>query len=173
MVIDYREAFDEWLKLDPLNNPSATPGPPYMPGYKNPNLEEAEQLNTEAEELFTEGTEAGEMAGKYVRQTVLFALVLFLIAAGQRFTQRPVRISANALAVCLLIYTLGYLTILPRSERGGAHLDRPAHLHHRATPQRQVHRNPLRLLRHNRVGRVHHSPRPVEPGRPVRSGSAT
>jgi hypothetical protein len=95
MVIDYREAFDEWLKLDPLNNPSATPGPPYMPGYKNPNLEEAEQLNTETEELFTEGTEAGEMAGKYVRQTVLFALVLFLIAAGQRFTQRPVRISCE------------------------------------------------------------------------------
>jgi hypothetical protein len=48
MVIDYREAFDEWLKLDPLNNPSATPGRAYMPGYKNPNLEEAEQLNTEA-----------------------------------------------------------------------------------------------------------------------------
>ena len=48
MVIDYREAFDEWLKLDPLNNPSATPGRAYMPGYKNPNLEEAEQLNIEA-----------------------------------------------------------------------------------------------------------------------------
>lgn len=83
-----------------------------MPGYKNPNLEEAEQLNTKAEELFTEGTEAGEMARKYVRQNgVVRSLVLFLIAAGQHFTQRPVRISANALAVCLLIYTLGYLTI--------------------------------------------------------------
>ena len=86
----------------------------FMPGYKNPNLEEAEQLNTEAAELFTEGTDAGETAVKYVRLTVLFALVLFLIAAGQRFRQRPVRISANALAVCLLIYTVGYLTILPR-----------------------------------------------------------
>lgn len=51
---------------------------------------------------------------KYVRLTVLFALVLFLIASGQRFRQRPVRISANALAVCLLLYTLGYLIILPR-----------------------------------------------------------
>ena len=50
------------------------------------------------------------MAGTYERQTVLFALVLLLIAAGQRFTQRPVRISTNALPVCLLIYTLGYLT---------------------------------------------------------------
>jgi hypothetical protein len=119
MVIDYREAFDEWLKLDPLNNPSATPGPPYMPGYKNPNLEEAEQLNTETEELFTEGTEAGEMAGKYVRQTVLFALVLFLIAAGQRFTQRPVRISANALADGLLVYTVVFLIILPINQLRG------------------------------------------------------
>jgi hypothetical protein len=47
MVIDYREAFDEWLKLDPLNNPSATPGPPYMPGYKNPNLEERPNNSTQ------------------------------------------------------------------------------------------------------------------------------
>ena len=111
---DYRQAFDEWVKTDPLNNPAAPPGPAYMPGYKNPNLEKAEQLNTEAAELFTEGTEAGETAGKYVRLTVLSALALFLIAAGQRFRQRPVRISANALAVCLLAYALVDLIILPR-----------------------------------------------------------
>ena len=57
--------------------------------------------------------DTGETAVKYVPLTVLFALVLFLIAAGQRYRQQPVRISANALAVCLRIYTLGYLTILP------------------------------------------------------------
>ncbi|MFL6045075.1 MAG: hypothetical protein ACJ72M_08155 [Propionibacteriaceae bacterium] len=111
---DYRQAFDEWLKTDPLNDPSAPPGPAYMAGYKNPNLEKADQLDAQAAELFTEGTDAGETAVKYVRLTVLFALVLFLIASGQRFRQRPVRISANALAVCLLLYTLGYLIILPR-----------------------------------------------------------
>jgi len=111
---NYGQAFDEWLKLDPLNNPSAPPGPAYMPGHKNPELAEAERRNTEASELFTEGTDAGETAVKYVRLTVLFALVLFLIAAGQRFRQRPVRISANALAVGLLVYTLVFLIILPR-----------------------------------------------------------
>jgi hypothetical protein len=111
---DYRQAFDEWVKTDPLNNPSAPPGPAYMPGYKNPNMEKADQLNAEAAELFTQGTEAGDKAGKYVRLTVLFALVLFLIAAGQRFRQRPVRISANLLGVCLLVYALVYLIILPR-----------------------------------------------------------
>jgi len=111
---DYRQAFGEWVKTDPLNNPSAPPGPAYMPGYVNPNLEKAEHLNAEAAGLFTEGTEAGETAVKYVRLTVLFALVLFLIAAGQRFRQRPVRISANALAVGLLVYALVDLIILPR-----------------------------------------------------------
>jgi hypothetical protein len=111
---DYRQAFGEWLKTNPLNNPSAPPGPAYMPEYKNPSLEKAEQLNAEAEELFTEGTEASEKAGKYVRLTVLFALVLFLVAAGQRFRQRLVRISANLLGICMLVYTLVYLSILPR-----------------------------------------------------------
>jgi hypothetical protein len=111
---DYRQAFDEWLKTDPLNNPSAPPGPAHLSRYKNPEAEKAKQLNTEAAEAFTEGTDAAETAVKYVRLTVLFALVLFLIAAGQRFKQRPVRISANALAVCLLIYTLVFLIILPR-----------------------------------------------------------
>jgi hypothetical protein len=45
---------------------------------------------------------------------VLFALVLFLVAAGQRFRQRPVRISSTVLAIALLIYTLVYLITLPR-----------------------------------------------------------
>ncbi len=111
---DYRRAFGEWLKTDPLNNPNAPPGPGYMPEYKNPSLEQAKRLDAEAAELFTQGTEAGEKAGKYVRLTVLFALVLFLVAAGQRFRQRPVRISANVLAVCLLVYALVDLIVLPR-----------------------------------------------------------
>jgi len=111
---DYRQAFGEWLKTDPFNNPSAPPGPAYMPEYENPQLEKADELNAEAEAKFTEGTEAGETGVKYVRLTVLFALVLFLVAAGQRFRQRPVRISANVLAICLLLYTLVNLIILPR-----------------------------------------------------------
>jgi hypothetical protein len=111
---DYRQAFDDWLKTDPIHNPAAPPGPGYMPGYKNPELEQADHLNADAEALFSKGSEAGETAVKYVRLTVLFALVLFLIAGGQRFKQRPVRISANVLAICLLGYTLVYLLTLPR-----------------------------------------------------------
>jgi hypothetical protein len=111
---DYRRAFEAWLKTDPLNNPSAPPGPAHIPEYQNAQSEKAAQLNADAAATFTEGSEAGATAVKYVRLTVLFALVLFLVAAGQRFRQRPVRISANALAVCLLVYTAVYLLTLPK-----------------------------------------------------------
>ena len=50
-----------------------------MPQYRNPRLEE--------------GTAAREAADRYVRVTVLFALVLFLIAVGQRFRVRGVRVA--------------------------------------------------------------------------------
>ena len=111
---DYRQAFDEWVKTDPLHDPSAPPGPSFMPEYVNPQTEKGQQLNEHAAATFDEGTEARDTADKYVRQTVLLATVLFLVAVAQRFKYRPVRISANALAVCLLVYALVYLIILPR-----------------------------------------------------------
>ncbi len=111
---DYGVAFEEWLKTDPFNDPSAPAGPGYMPGYVNPNFEAAKKLNAQASAAFAEGTAARETANKYVRDTVLLATVLFCVALAQRFTIRGVRIGANALALVLLIYTLSTLVTLPR-----------------------------------------------------------
>ena len=111
---EYRSAFEAWLKTDPFTNPAAPAGPGYMPQYRNPNLEEAKRLNNQASAAFAEGTEARETADKYVRMTVLFALVLFLVAAGQRFRVRGVRIGAMAVAVGLLVYALYTDSALPR-----------------------------------------------------------
>lgn len=111
---EYRSAFQAWLKTDPFSNPAAPAGPGYMPQYRNRHLEEAKRLNDEASAAFAEGTEARETADRYVRVTVLFALVLFLTAVGQRFRGRAVRIGVNALAVGLLAYGLYNLATLPR-----------------------------------------------------------
>ena len=111
---EYRSAFQAWLKTDPFGNPAAPAGPGYMPQYRNRHLEEAKRLNDEASAAFSEGTEARETADRYVRMTVLFALVLFLIAVGQRFRVRAVRIGVNALAFGLLAYGLYNLATLPR-----------------------------------------------------------
>jgi hypothetical protein len=111
---EHRSAFQAWLKTDPFTNPAAPAGPGYMPQYRNRDLEEARRLNDQASAAFTEGTEARETADTYVRVTVLFALVLFLVAVGQRFRVRMVRVGANAVAFGLLAYGLYSLSTLPR-----------------------------------------------------------
>jgi hypothetical protein len=112
---EYRTAFAAWLRTDPFTDPSAPPGPGYMPGFSQPDLERAAALNDQASGLFAEGTDARETANKYVRDTVLFATVLFLIAVAQRFKERRIRIGANALALGLLAYSLISVVILPRA----------------------------------------------------------
>jgi hypothetical protein len=110
---DYRASFDRWLKLDPLNDPDAPPGPGYMPGFTNPNFQKADTLNAQASADFAGGTAARETANKYVRDTVLFASVLFFVAIAQRFRSRGVRLAADAIGFVLLAYTVGTLLVLP------------------------------------------------------------
>jgi hypothetical protein len=111
---DYHEAFDAWLATDPFNNPDAPPGPAAMPQYHPPNKVKADALNAEASAAFADGTEARETGDKYVRDTVLFATVLFLVAIGQRFTSHRARLAVNSIAGIVLVYTLASVVSLPR-----------------------------------------------------------
>ena len=111
---EYRGAFEAWLKTDPFTDPAAPAGPGYMPGYHNPQMEEARRLNAQASAAFEAGTASREAADRYVRVTVVFALVLFLVAVGQRFKLPGVRMGAMGLAVGLLVYGLVTAATLPR-----------------------------------------------------------
>ena len=111
---EYRVAFDAWLATEPFTNPDAPPGPSFMPEYHNPQTEHAAELNKEASATFDEGTHARETAERYVRQTVLFATVLFLIAISQRFTYRAVRRTATAIAAVVMVVALIGVVTLPR-----------------------------------------------------------
>jgi hypothetical protein len=111
---EYRTAFTAWLATDPFTDPSAPPGPGFMPEYHNPQAEEAKELNEQAAELEKEGTEARHTAEQYVRGTVLFALVLFLVAVGQRFRLRGVRIATLVMALALFSWAFYDIGTLPR-----------------------------------------------------------
>jgi hypothetical protein len=111
---EYREAYEAWLKTDPFNNPAAPPGPGYMPSYHNPNQQAAERLNALAADTFDEGTQARENADKYVRDTVLFASVLFLVALAQRLKVVRARIALGAVALGLLTFVIVSVVQLPR-----------------------------------------------------------
>ena len=112
--LEYRLAFRAWLKTDPLHNPSAPPGPIFMPQYRNADLALATALNAQASATFKHGTDARENGDHYVRTTVLLATVLFLIALSQRFRAHGVRTSVLVLALVLLVLSLGFVISYPR-----------------------------------------------------------
>ena len=111
---EYRAAFAAWLDTEPFTNPEAPPGPGYLPEYHNPQMEQADKLNEHAVTLEEAGTEARHTAEEYVRATVLFALVLFLVAVGQRFRLRGVRMATIVMAAALFAYGLYNIANLPR-----------------------------------------------------------
>ena len=111
---DYRVAFAAWLKTDPFTNPAAPPGPGLMPQYRNPSFESAARLNALAAATFNQGSAARDTAERYVRDTVLFASVLFLVAIAQRFKVRSVRIATTTVAFGLAAFTTVAVLTLPR-----------------------------------------------------------
>jgi hypothetical protein len=112
---EYRLAFDAWLKTDPFSKPNGPAGPVAMPDYHNSLLEKASQSNHEASAAFAEGTRACEISEKYVRNTLLLAVVLFLVVVAQRFKRRKLRISLLVLASLLMILSLIPILLYPQS----------------------------------------------------------
>jgi hypothetical protein len=111
---DYKVAFDAWLNTDPFSNDDAPVGPAAMREYHNRFAEKADETTKEADRTFDSGHDAAHEAENYVRDTVLFATVLFLVAMAQRFTRRATRISMNAVAGLILVLVLISLLRLPR-----------------------------------------------------------
>jgi hypothetical protein len=109
----YRPAFKAWLATDPLHNPHAPPGPAYMPQYAIPQQTQANQLDAQADEEFTTGSDAGGTADKYVRDTVFLATVLFLIGISGHVKLRQARYGLVGIGVILLAFSVIQLIGLP------------------------------------------------------------
>jgi hypothetical protein len=116
---EYVTAFQAWMKLDPLNNPQAPPGPTFMPEYKLAKREQAKTLADEAHRLYEEGVEARERGDEYVRITVILATVLatvlLLTALSQRFKIEGARVGLLAVAYLMLAVALVWIATSPRA----------------------------------------------------------
>ena len=112
---NYQVAFKAWLKTDPLTNPSAPPGPRYMPQYKDPLTAQATALSDQSSKAYENGVDSRDTADRYVRLTVILAAVLFLVAVGQRFRIRRVRLAVLGVAGALIVYCAVLLVIYPRA----------------------------------------------------------
>jgi hypothetical protein len=110
---NFRAAFDAWRATNPDTNPDAPPGPTYMPQYKQPQAVLATALNHKADRLYAEGSTDGTRSDDYVRITVYFATVLFLVAISGHFRVRTVRIGLISVGVVVLVFSVIQLAMLP------------------------------------------------------------
>jgi len=69
---EYAAAFAAWQKLDPFNNPSAPPGPIFMPEYANTKAGESAKLSQEARAHLEQRVSTRETGDSYVKVTVFF-----------------------------------------------------------------------------------------------------
>src|SRR6201996_5408827 len=109
----YRPPFNAWLATDPAHNPNAPPGPSYMPQYVIPQQTLATKLDAQADAAFTEGSDAGGTADKYVRETVFLATVLFLIGISGHVKLRQARYGLVGVGLILLVFSVIQLAGLP------------------------------------------------------------
>ncbi len=112
---EYAAAFAAWWKLDPINNPSAPPGPLFMPEYTDVNKQESAKLAEQAKEYFENGVNMRETGDRYVKVTVFLATVLLLTALSQRFEIFGPRVAVVAVAFTLLALSTYSLLTLPRA----------------------------------------------------------
>jgi len=115
MTPAYKVAFDAWLLTDPFVNPDAPKGPAKMPEYHNPFRAKAQRINARAQAAFAVGTEAREHGEKYLRNTVLLAMVLFVAAIAQRLKDPLLRGILNGVALAILVFAVVSLASLPRA----------------------------------------------------------
>jgi hypothetical protein len=112
---EYATAFSAWWKLDPVNNPSAPPGPIFMAEYLNANGQEAARLTNQAKDHFEKGVSSRDIGDRYVKVTVFLATVLLLTALGQRFEILGPRVAVVAVAFVLLAMSAYSILSLPRA----------------------------------------------------------
>jgi hypothetical protein len=115
LLPEFRPAFEDWKKTDPVNNAAAPAGPYFMGSYQSVKSGQAAAMNQQAAEIFGSGTNARRRADDYVRVTVMLATVLLLMAISQRFKVHGVRVGLAAVAMLLLCLPVYRILMLPRA----------------------------------------------------------
>ena len=109
---EFAVAFDAWMLTDPFGG-GTSPGPTYMPEYEQPQLEQAKELDAQADEHYARGAESAERADGYVRTTVVLATVLFLVGISGHFRLKAARIGLVTVASVILVASIVLLITAP------------------------------------------------------------
>jgi hypothetical protein len=110
---EFRPAFEAWIAHDPAHDPSAPPTPFNLPEYRLAELKQAQDIDTRAADVFSEGQEANTRSDKYTMDTVVFGMVLFFSGMAQQFEDRRISVVLLAVSAVMSIIGLYNLAVYP------------------------------------------------------------
>ena len=84
---------------------------------RHPEATAAAAADHAADEAFAKGTDAGETADKYIRDTVFLATVLFLVGISGHFRVVQARLGLIGIGAALLVFSVIQLLGLPARRR--------------------------------------------------------
>lgn len=113
---DFRTAFDAWIALNPLENPDAPTSPILMPEYRVAEQVRADELTSEAEQLFARGERANTISSAYAVNGFITALALFFAGIAPRFKWRALKIAVVLIALAVLFWAAGNATLFPHQQ---------------------------------------------------------
>ena len=83
---EFIPAFEAWIASEPLKNPGALASPFDMEEYQPAMLDQVDELEERASELFEQGLAANQQSDDYILNVVILASVLFFAGVSTRFT---------------------------------------------------------------------------------------
>ncbi|MGY4642984.1 hypothetical protein [Cellulomonas sp. URHB0016] len=107
-------AFDAWLALEPLKNPSAPLTPFDMPEYAVPEVALSDAADARADARFAQALRNNQRGDNYTVLTVAFASVLFFTAMSERMRSRRGRHVLLGLGVGLFAVATTLLLTFPK-----------------------------------------------------------
>jgi hypothetical protein len=84
-----------------------------MPQYVIPEAALATAVDKKADAYFIEGSDAGDTADKYIRDTVFLASVLFLVGISSQFSLKGARYGLIGVGAAILVFAVIQLLGLP------------------------------------------------------------
>ena len=110
---DFIPYLEEWIELDPLENPDAPRNPLGNEAYQQELLGESARLRELAEVKFTEATEANQTSDEYILATVMFASVLFFAGISNKFERLRIQGALVAIAFIMIVFGILQFGALP------------------------------------------------------------
>ncbi len=110
---DFKVAYESWLAQNPFENPKADPHPFVANLYTVRFASEVDEARTEAAKSVQEAARTGQIASRYLSNTVMLAAVLFFVGTSTRFDSQRVRMFSFLFGAALFLYVAARMGMLP------------------------------------------------------------